>query len=171
MNIKVINVSNGTSEYPGNFTPQEIDIITRSIKGTCLHLFSGKSLIGDVRVDFSQKEATHNRDVFNYIQEFNGFVDTILLDPPYNERFAEKYNKLAGFETNQFIIFANASKTTELFNQIIRINPKRIIIKSWNYYVPKGYTDIGSYLCYAGGYRKPTILMICEKTKNLDSFL
>jgi len=40
------------------------------------------------------------------------------------------------------------------------LKPNRIILKSWNYYIPKGYILNKGFLCYAGGYRKSTILLI-----------
>jgi hypothetical protein len=161
--IKIICVGNGDSSYPGNFAKKERDLINKNTFGRVLHLFSGRSLIGDVRIDFSTKEATINDDVFNYLVNCEEKFETVILDPPYNDIFAKKYQKI-GNTPNQFIVFANSKKTTELFNLIReKIDPSKIIIKSWNYYVPKGYEDIGSYLCYAGGYRKSTILMICNK--------
>ena len=108
-------------------------------------------------------------NVFLYLQDCitkNINFDTIIIDAPYNEKFARKYSKYNGdhsFDKEQFIIFANARKTTELFSYIYNIDPKIIIIKSWNYYIPKGYTLKFGFLCYAGGYRKPTILEILEK--------
>ena len=161
--MKIIKAGNCDHRYVGGFSKTEIEIIEKSSEGKVLHLFSGKSNIGQVRVDFSQPEATHNQDVFEFLSNCDEQFDTVLLDPPYNENYAEKYNKLSGGNTTQFVIFANAKKTTELFNLIIGLNPNSIIIRSWNYYVPHGYYDSGSYLVYFGGYRKPIILMICKK--------
>ena len=81
-----------------------------------------------------------------------------------------KYQKLIKEESEfkkeeQFLIFANAKKTTKLFELIKeKLNPERIILKSWNYYVPEGYELKKAYLCYAGGYRKPTILLIMDRS-------
>lgn len=144
--LEIITVSNGNSDYAGNFTPKEIDIINS----------------GDIRVDFSMPEATINDDVFEYLKRCKEIIDTIVLDPPYNDKFADKYQK-AGNTPDQFIISANTPKTTLLFNHIKRLNPKIIIIKSWSYFVIEGYRLRKGYLCYAGGYRKPTILLILEK--------
>jgi len=165
--LEVITVGNGSKEYPGNFTKKEIHLIKDICKDKyALHLFSGKSTIGDVRVDFTQPEATHKGDVFEFLETYKGpHFNIVILDPPYNSRFADKYQKL-GDTPSQFVIFANSKKTTILLNLIREtIQPDIIIMKSWNYYIPKGYTDVGSYLCYAGGYRKSTILMICRRVK------
>lgn len=186
--IKIITVGNsGVENYPGNFTNEEIEIIKDNIIGKVLHLFSGRSLIGDIRVDFSQNEATIKGDVFEYLKiHQNEEIDTILLDPPYNDQYGKKYDSLNKNkdkeDQKQFVIYANSVGTTELFTLMTNLNPKRIIMKSWQYYnfSKYGYIDAGSYLCYAGGYRKPTFLMICDrnesikkkyKTKKLDSFL
>ena len=170
MKIEKINVGNGDKKYPGNFTKREKEIILRLIKehrGKVLHLFSGKSLIGDIRVDYTCKEATHNFNVFDFLREGKNlrYFNIVIIDPPYNERFALKYQKI-GLTGKQFVIFAQASKTTELFTLIReKINPYLLIIKSWNYYLPEGFNEERSnaFLCYAGGYRKSTILMVCRK--------
>jgi hypothetical protein len=166
MKMEIIKVSNGNNKFPRNFTLEERHIIQSNLKGKVLHLFSGKSIIGDVRIDLAQPEATHNINVFDFLNSNTEYFDTVILDPPYNQKFADKYDKLSGNKGNQLIIFASVEKTSELFKMITAMKPKYIIIKSWNYYVPKGYVDAGSYLCYAGGYRKSTILMICKKKED-----
>ena len=161
MNLKIITVGNGAKGYPGNFTKEENDIIYCNYIGKILHLFSGRSDIGDFRIDFFCKEATHKMDVFDFLKNYhiNDF-ETVIIDAPYNQKFANKYQKI-GSTPKQFVIFANVKKTTELFRLIIeKINPQIIILKSWNYYVPKGYKLKEGYLCYAGGFRKPTILEV-----------
>lgn len=170
MNLKIINVGNGTSEYPGNFTKKEMKIIKYNSTGRILHLFSGHSTFGNTRVDYSCKEATVLNDVFEYLNQLSIrdliIYDTVILDPPYNQTFANKYQKL-GDTPDQFIIFASTKKTTELFNLISnKIKPKIIIIKSWNYYIPKNYRLKKGFLCYSGGFRKSTVLLILERIKN-----
>jgi len=93
--LELIKVDNGNNTYPGSFTKKEIEIIENNIFGYCVHLFSGKSKIGNVRVDFDCPEATLNDDVFAFLERNNyGNVDTVILDPPYNEKFGLKYQKL-----------------------------------------------------------------------------
>ena len=166
MQLELIKVGNGNKKYPGNFTKKEKQIIDSNIleNEISINLFSGESIIGGTRVDYKCSNANINMDVFEFLDKMHfESVGTVIIDAPYNQKFADKYQKLNNTE-KQFIIFANSKKTTELFNLVKeKLNPVVIIIKSWNYYVPKGYCDIGSYLCYAGGYRKPTILMICER--------
>jgi hypothetical protein len=171
--LEIITVGNGNKEYYGNFTKKENQIIKSNLFGKTLHLFSGKSKIGNVRVDY--KYGNIRSDVFEYLEllipEYlklhNEQFGTVLIDAPYNQKFADKYQKI-GNTPEQFIIFANSRDTTRLFKLINeKIKPKRIILKSWNYYVPNNYYLKKGYLCYAGGYRKPTLLLILDKQINL----
>lgn len=172
--LELINVDNGNNTYPGNFAKKEQSIISEFAFGYIVNLFSGKSEIGNMRIDLACKEANINADVFSYLENLKDSqgnemrllgVNTVILDPPYNEKFAQKYHKLSKLKENeQFIIFADSKRTTKLFELIKeKLNPERIILKSWNYYVPKGYELKKGYLCYAGGYRKPTILLIMDR--------
>ena len=165
--MELIKVGNGSSDYPGNFTKKENNIILKNIKGRSLNIFSGNSKIGDIRIDFYNKHTTLNNDVFNYLKycKYKSF-DTIIIDAPYNQRFADKYQKI-GNTPKQFIIFANAKKTTELFELVKKISPQIIILKSWNYYCVAGYNIKKCYVCYPGGYRKSTFLIVMEKTISL----
>jgi hypothetical protein len=162
------NVSN--ADYPGKFTNFEINIIKFYMRGFTLHLFSGTSDIGDIRIDFSRKEATHNMDVFKFlaknIDKLIGKVKTIILDAPYNKKFADEYNSVCNINENQFIIFANSPKTTELFDYIRKIRPQIIIIKSWNWYLFKHYSLEKGYLIYHGGYQRDTKLLIQTMNPN-----
>jgi len=162
MKLKIITVDNGTiGNYPGSFAKKELEIIKYNSKGRVLSLFSGRCGFGYRRVDLSCEEATHIMDVFDFLFENELIYNTIIIDAPYNQRFADKYQKI-GNTSKQFIIFADFRKTTLLWHYILQINPEIIILKSWNYYIPKGYHLREGYLCYAGGYRKPTILEILE---------
>lgn len=79
--------------YPGAFTPtveksigEMLDRIQKVSNSPIriLHLFSGISLIGDIRVDIERPEATHREDVLDFIRCCNDYFDVILLDPPYD---------------------------------------------------------------------------------------
>lgn len=173
--LKVIQVFNfiGYCNYPGCFTKEEIRIIKKNIVGKTLHLFSGESDIGDIRVDFSFGNI--KQDVFEYLKNNlkclkKMFKDqTIILDPPYNKNYANEYKEL-GDTPKQFVIFANNKETSLLFRQIKKIEPMIIIMKSWNYYIPEGYSLKEGYLCYSEGFRKPTILLIMKKIPRLTDF-
>ena len=162
MNLEIINVGNGNKNYPGNFTKKEITIIKKWCTGKILNLFSGKSEIGNVRIDFTYGNIIGN--VFDILNEYDFYdFDTVIIDAPYNQKFGNKYQKI-GNTPKQFIIFASTKLTTELFNLIKNnINPDIIIIKSWNYYIPKDYYLEKGYLCYPGVFRKSTILENIKK--------
>lgn len=165
-----IITANNCAEYPGAFMKKEVEIIEKSAGGRILHLFSGASKIGHVRVDLFNENATHRMDVFEYLTENTEKFDTVILDPPYNERFAVKYQKLGKQSSigKQFVIFADTKKTTALFDAILKLTPQTIIMKSWQFYILKGYELRAGYVVYYGGYRKPTFLLIMKKrgTKN-----
>ena len=52
--------------YVGAFSPSMERIIKSIIRPPTLHLFSGASLIGDVRVDLQHPNATINKDVLKF---------------------------------------------------------------------------------------------------------
>ena len=159
--IELLRISNGNNNYPGNFTKEEIEIMRINSKYPILHLFSGKSKIGTVKVDY--KYGDFKMDVFDYLEQHKDRkFKTIIIDAPYNKKFADIYEKL-GDTGEQFIIFANAKKTTLLFDYIDRIDPDVIILKSWNYYCLERYKIRKCYICYAGGYRKSTFLIVMER--------
>ena len=161
MKIELIKVGNGSDLYPGDFTKEEIKIIQKYAKGSILNLFSGASLIGHTRIDFSHFNATHRMDVFDYLPTKHYF-HTIIIDAPYNQKFADKYQKI-GMTSPQFIIFADTQRTTLLFNYIDKMDPDIIILKSWNFYCLKRYKMKKCFICYPGGYRKSTFLIIMER--------
>lgn len=79
--------------YPGAFTPVvESDIwqMIAEVQETLdcpvrvLRLFSGVSLIGDIRVDIQRPEATHRQDVLDFIYTDKSHWDVCLADPPYS---------------------------------------------------------------------------------------
>ena len=83
--------------YPGAFPPKVEARIRKLVASPCLHLFSGRSKIGDVRVDLERPEATVNMDVFDYLIRGPGCDRQwkwILADPPY--RLTEPNRKLLG---------------------------------------------------------------------------
>jgi len=160
--LKIITIGNNKSNFIGAFVNKEINIIKKWIEPPCLHLFSGSSLIGETRIDISHQNATHNIDVFEYLKLAPNTNNTIIIDAPYNKKYEEIYNT-HGLIFTSFSIFANTPKTSLLWKLISKLAPKIIILKSWNYYILKNYYLNDGYLCYSGGYRKPTILLKMKK--------
>lgn len=82
-----------TKGYPGAFTPvveADISQVVAEIQATLtrpiriLHLFSGISLIGDIRVDINCDEATHKQGVLDFVNLDKGEWDLCIGDPPYS---------------------------------------------------------------------------------------
>jgi len=70
--------------YPGGFPSRVIKRIESIIESPCLHLFSGSSKIGDVRIDISHPNATLNMNVYDFIQDDKRNWKFVLLDPDYH---------------------------------------------------------------------------------------
>ena len=79
-------------DYPGAFPPKVDERIRKIVASPCLHLFSGSSKIGDVRVDLTHPNATDHIDVFKFVRTDGRDWKFVLLDPPYpmSQRNTEK---------------------------------------------------------------------------------
>lgn len=105
--FKVIVLAMGTAkgDYPGQFTPVVKNIILEQIEGysNVLHLFSGRSKIGDVRVDIDNQNATLQTDVVSFLEQDKEFWDYTILDPPYGIQTRDKlssYGKVGSIGGN-----------------------------------------------------------------------
>jgi len=119
LDFKLIKVGNGNNNYPGNFAKKELKIIKYNSIGRITNLFSGDSKFGHFRIDFNNKNTTHNQDVFSWLENLTDcfkifYQQTVIIDAPYNQKFADKYQKI-GNTPKQFIIFADTKNTTKLF--------------------------------------------------------
>ena len=158
--LSVITVSNCREDYKGGFTKEEEQIIKEWIRNSyTLNLFSGMSELGNIRIDLNfDSKATNFIDVFEFIQDSSiRNFQSIIIDPPYNERYMKIYTKNQK-QKSDFVIFADTRRTTLLFNWIKLIHPEQIILKSFQFYRFEGY-NVKGYITYAGGYRKPIFLL------------
>jgi hypothetical protein len=94
--IEACGLGYNTTGYPGAFTDPVNKIIKNTISGRVLNLFSGVSLIGDVRVDLLRPEATHNCDVFDFIKNNTEVWNFVIADPPYAIKSAPHKLKIYG---------------------------------------------------------------------------
>ena len=65
------------------------------IVGTCLHVCSGRSTLGDVLVDIEpQLKGVLQGDILTRTGAFEvlGQFDTVLMDPPFNWDYPRRYN-------------------------------------------------------------------------------
>lgn len=88
--IAIEGLGFNTTGYPGAFTPKVTRIIEEVAYGKVLHLFSGVSQIGEVRVDIERPEATHRQDVMDFIATDDRKWDFVVLDPPYEMKRKSK---------------------------------------------------------------------------------
>ncbi len=82
-----------SGKYPGAF-PKQVEDTIRKIVGSasCLHLFSGASTLGNVRVDLEHPNATIHKNVYEFILEDKRIWDFVVLDPDYH--ISRKHLKL-----------------------------------------------------------------------------
>ena len=71
------------NDYQGVFPLLVHRAITGLVSGRILHLYSGTSLIGDVRIDIEHPNATLNCDVEDFVKDDIRVWDFVILDPPY----------------------------------------------------------------------------------------
>lgn len=83
LKIEACGMGFNNSGYPGAFTPVVISIIKSLVSGNTLHLFSGTSMIGSVRVDIEHPNATIHCTVEEFIAQDTRNWDWVVLDPPY----------------------------------------------------------------------------------------
>ncbi len=123
------------SGYFGGFHAKEEEIIRYYMKSPCLHLFSGSSKLGDVRVDLNPKSnATHIQDVLEFLEQNTQSFETVILDPPYNKTAIEKYAKDSGLPEEKFFFpdnFRHRDQTMRLYKGLKKLYPGRIIWKGW----------------------------------------
>ena len=82
--IEAISLGVNNTGYLGAFSPPVDRLIRHLVAGKILHLYSGQSTIGDVRVDIAHPNATHNCEVGEYLDKPAECWDWIVLDPPYD---------------------------------------------------------------------------------------
>lgn len=91
-------------EYPGAFPPKIEKIIRELVSKDkpVLHLFSGSSMIGDVRVDINpDSNATHKVDVFEFLKsdESQSLWKWVIADPDYSDEQMHRLKRTAGISS------------------------------------------------------------------------
>ena len=81
--LEAIGMGTNNTGYPGAFPVAIQSLISGLVSNNVLHLFSGSSKIGNVRVDIEHPNATINCDVKQFIACDVGQYDWVILDPPY----------------------------------------------------------------------------------------
>jgi hypothetical protein len=140
--------------YPGSFSIEVEKIIKSIIKSPCLHLFSGKSKLGDERIDFSSKEATKNMDVFEFIKQDNKNWKWCILDPPYN--IDKPQQKLKGY-SNITPVSASIPKRNALSEYFLK-HVENILWLDLCAPLPEGFQRIKLWFLLPGSYRHVRVL-------------
>jgi hypothetical protein len=143
-------------KYRGAFPDRVEKVIKSLVKSPCLHLFSGVSKIGDVKIDLIRPEATHNQDVFEFIKsdEAKRQWEWCILDPPYNIKNREVELKDYADKTP---ISASVPKRRALA-EFFRKYCKNVLWLDQCAPLPKGFIRKKVWFFFPGGYRTIRVL-------------
>ncbi len=163
---EVIGMGTAPGSYDGGFTPVVRNIILSHIKqapGRVLHLFSGASTIGDVRVDIDNPNATHNMPVEDYIAEADGNFEWVILDPPY---LVESHD-LRGYKISK--AFSADVPARQRFQEWAQKHTEYIAYLDLCAPMPAGFKRVKLYVLLPGGYRNVRVLSILKNKHEKQS--
>ncbi len=158
----VLGMGTNCSGYPGAFTPAVSHLINKVLADAreqqadlrVLHLFSGISQIGEVRVDLERIEATHRQDVFEFISQDKVQWDFVLLDPPYTiqsgHKKLEEYAKTSAVASDVPL----RNKLAEWF----RGHAQNVIWLDMCAPLPAGFRRKHVWFLFPGGYHTVRVL-------------
>lgn len=159
--VIICGMGNNLTGYPGAFTPV-VDGIVRQvisdIDGKTLHLFSGVSKLGDIRVDVERPEATSNRDVLGFIRSDSRFWDLVILDPPYEIKRKgklEEYGRTSSVAADVILRRALADYFINHTQNILWLDMCAPL--------PKGFRRKKLWFLFPGGYHTIRILSWLER--------
>lgn len=158
------DVDNVVNDWVGGFSRIEEKIILKYTISPVLHLFSGASKIGKIRVDIHpESNATVFQNVFDYIETCEGEFNTILMDPIYCSKQRQEFWKKKYGDIKDLYIFPYDTRRTRLLWEFItKRYPKRVIIKSLSHYTIPGYKLRQGYNIYPGAFKPNRCLGIYE---------
>jgi len=161
---EALGMGTAKGEYDGQFTPAVDKLIKYwtwyKYPGKILHLFSGNSRIGNIRVDIDNPNATHNVDVEEYLKQSKENFEWVLLDPPY---LVESHD-LRGYKISK--AFSADVPARRLFQEWAQKHTKRIIWLDLCAPLPQGFRREKLYFLLPGGYRNIRVLSILKNGKN-----
>lgn len=167
--IRGMGINN--SGYPGGFTPVVLSLISLVICRVCnrighrpkiLHLFSGSSTIGDIRVDLKCRQATNRQDVLSFIRYNRQIWDLVILDPPYG---IERRNKLDEYAKTSSVA-ADVILRREL-EEFFRNHAGDVLWLDGCVPLPKPFYRVYIWILFPGGYRPPRYLNWIRNEKRL----
>ena len=161
-NYEAIGMGTARGTYDGQFTPVVEKIIKywfNKYPGKVLHLFSGASKIGDVRVDIDNPNAHWQMEVETYLKRSQDNFEWILLDPLY---LVESHD-LKGYKISK--AFSPNVPARRLFQEWAQKHTKRIIWLDLCAPLPEGFEREKLYFLLPGGYRNVRVLSILKWKK------
>lgn len=160
--IEACGLGRNYHSYPGSFTNKVRRIILDTVKGSVLHLFSGVSEIGDVRVDLTRPEATDNVDVFAFINNPHDhrIWDFVIADPPYAIKSAPDKLKVYG----DMRPFTGNIPFQRAMSEFLLNHAKNVLWLDMNAPLPKGFKRKKVWLLLPGGWHNVRILTWLENT-------
>lgn len=156
-------------KYPGAFPDEVEKVIKQLVREPCLHLFSGTSKIGRVRIDLERPEATKNMDVLEFIKSKESKKEWkwCVLDPPYNIFNPEQDLKEYADKTS---ISASIPKRRALAKFFLEYCDNVLWLDHCSP-LPFGFIRKKVWVFFPGGYRHLRILSwIQRKDKKLEMY-
>lgn len=151
--IEIGGLGMNRTEYPGAFTPTVDRIINQTIYGRVLHLFSGISKIGDIRVDTERLEATNREDVLEFIGKDKTHWDFVILDPPYEIKRKSKIEVYARVSS----VAADVILRTKLSDYFLS-HTDNVLWLDMCAPLPKGFKRKKLWFLFPGGYHTLRVL-------------
>ena len=162
-NYEAIGMGTAKGTYDGQFTPPVEMLIKywlNKYPGKVLHLFSGASKIGDVRVDIDNPNAHWQMEVETYLKRSQDNFEWVLFDPPY---LVESHD-LKGYKISK--AFLPNVPARRLFQEWAQKHTKRIIWLDLCAPLPEGFEREKLYFLLPGGYRNVRVLSILKVAEN-----
>jgi len=163
--IEVCGMGNNITGYPGAFTPVVNDIIKFVTRDTApdkiLHLFSGVSSIGGVRIDLERPEATERSDVMEFIKTDARHFDFVILDPPY-----EIHRKSKIEEYSRTSSVAADVKLRRAIEEYLIHHADNVLWLDMCAPLPKGFSRKKLWFLFPGGYHTIRVLSWMERYVN-----
>jgi len=160
---EICGMGTANGNYPGEFTEPVIQII-KSIIGnskSVLHLFSGTSTLGNIRIDIDCPQATDRKDVLEFIKNDNRKWEYIILDPPYDIKTKSKideYAKTSSVAADVLLRRALAEYFSTHTDNIVWLDMCAPMIR--------GFQRKKLWFLFPGGYRTLRILSWLKRYEN-----
>lgn len=152
--------------FKGAFTPTVEKVLNSVIAqspGKVLNLFSGRSTLGDERVDLDRPEATYRGKVEDFVTEDHRMWEWVVLDPPYQiERAAEKMDY-----TGSVSLAADVQLRHKVLDYL-RSHTNNVLWLDYMTPLPQGFTRKQVWMFLPGGYHPVVCLNWLQNNINVQ---